>query len=248
MGSCSSLGKLPNLMKWVVMLKLPKIQPVARQRRLPPTDGAAKEAEGMNLPRLAVVTDVGELCELIQSSLLSKRISILDAAFLSSQASLSPKKDITESPLSISSDDRSNIASVKRIVGGLYRISLAEEDLAEIIAHHRDARERFGIRGLTVHPQPSRNGDTACPNKVLLLRKAGEDIVPDDSFLFEQFVLVNISIVPTHADDVEKNVSRANPTDSSVFKGVTNVNNSSPIPPLTDLDSDDDASLIAAET
>ncbi|KAA8517299.1 hypothetical protein F0562_017592 [Nyssa sinensis] len=265
---------------------------VARQRRLPPTGGAAKEVEGLNLPHLAVVTDVDELRELIQSSLLSKHISILDATFLSSQASLSPEKAITESPLSISSDDSPNITSVKGIVRGSYHISSAVPIEAMMIGDALDVAaiqlvstvgasqgkvgedivlddsflsEQVILVNISIVPthvdDAEKNVSRASPtassvfegvtdvnNSSPVPPLTGEDIVLDDSFLSEQVVLVNISIVPTHADDAEKNVSRASPTTSSIFEGVTDVNNSFPILPLTNLDSDEDASPTVAET
>ncbi|KAA8521086.1 hypothetical protein F0562_011761 [Nyssa sinensis] len=87
---------------------------------IPPTGNVTKKAKGVGLSCPTLVTDVGELCELIQSVPLSKHVSILDVVFLALRVALSPEKATAKSLLSILSDD---MASVERIVGGLCRTS-----------------------------------------------------------------------------------------------------------------------------
>ncbi|KAA8535827.1 hypothetical protein F0562_030853 [Nyssa sinensis] len=111
------------------MLGLLKTTPSQGKESVPPTGGVAKDTEGVNFPRPAVVINVGEFHELIQSAPLFKRKSVLDAAFLSSRVFFSPGKATTESPLSISSDDSPNITSVKGILGGFYHTSSGKRRL-----------------------------------------------------------------------------------------------------------------------
>ncbi|KAA8519497.1 hypothetical protein F0562_013753 [Nyssa sinensis] len=223
---------------------------------------------------------------------MSKLVFILDAAFSSSRVSLSLEKSTVESSLSISSDNNPDMASVKGIVGCLYRTSYGkvacikdfmhwakggveafsrdiefhqhltdlycgsaevaskikkraslvqlqahlpveqdEKDLVETLIHQQATQERFEVQGLAVYPQPTHDGETIQP---------GEDD------------LVGVSAAPITTNSglnaPLESVAKSSPVTSPIFEGATGVNNNSPIPSLTDLESDEETSPTTEET
>ncbi|KAA8538604.1 hypothetical protein F0562_028202 [Nyssa sinensis] len=221
---------------------------VQNKDSIPLIGDVAKEAKGVGLSCPAVVTNVeatskkkkrvgrSPIVEVVQPTSSAKRVKTsLSFHEASMETRISCEEVVPKFLLcipSISSKTEENLPHVKND-GQAFQ------------------QETILTKAMSIGNASDEEATQSIPTTEVPREKAGEDIVPVDSFPSEQAILASVFATPTTANDVLNPLecmARSSLVISPVFEGVTSVDNNFPILPLTNLDNDEDTPPVTIET